>query len=140
MKPRCGTALARLERACKVHVFVSFDIQHDEDLYELLLAQSRTPSSGFAVLAGSKRSSTANPEGASVRQRIRDADQVIVICGEHTEVSTRVSAELQLDAADPAGSNRADASQSRRGRGVLDRALPGAEALSELCVSNIGPD
>ena len=37
----------------KVHVFVSFDIQHDEDLYEVLLAQSRTPSSGFAVLGGS---------------------------------------------------------------------------------------
>lgn len=80
----------------KVQVFVSFDIQHDEDLYELLLAQSRTPSSGFAVSGGSKLSTTANLESENVRCRIREADQVIFICGEHTEASMRVSAELLI--------------------------------------------
>jgi hypothetical protein len=80
----------------KVQVFVSFDIEHDEDLYELLLAQSRTPSSDFSVLGGSKRSDTTSLESESVRRQIRDADQVIFICGEHTEASTRVSAELEL--------------------------------------------
>ena len=80
----------------KVHVFVSFDFQHDEDLYELLLAQSKAPSSGFSVLGGSKRATTTNLESESLRGRIREADQVIVICGEHTETSTRVSAELEL--------------------------------------------
>lgn len=29
-----------------IHVFVSFDVEHDEELYELLLVHSRTPSSG----------------------------------------------------------------------------------------------
>lgn len=80
----------------RVHVFVSFDIEHDEDLYELLLAQSRTPSSGFAVSGGSRRSTTACLATESVRRRIREADQVIIICGEHTEASTSVSAELQM--------------------------------------------
>jgi hypothetical protein len=80
----------------KVHVFVSFDIQHDEDLYELLLAQSRTPSSGFAVLGGCKRATPTNLGSERLRGRIREADQVIVICGEHTKTSTRVSAELEL--------------------------------------------
>ena len=79
-----------------VHVFVSFDIEHDEDLYELLLAQSRSPSSGFAVSGGSRRSTTASLATEGVRRRIREADQVIVICGEHTEASTSVSAELQM--------------------------------------------
>ena len=78
----------------KVHVFVSFDLEHDEDLYELLLAQSTTPGSGFAVLGGSKRSTTAYLATESVRRQIREADQVIVICGEHTEASACVGAEL----------------------------------------------
>lgn len=79
-----------------VHVFVSFDIEHDEDLYELLLAQSRTPSSGFAVLGGSKRSTPAYLATESARRRIREADQVIVICGEHTEASAPVRDELLI--------------------------------------------
>jgi hypothetical protein len=80
----------------KIHVFVSFDIEHDGELYELLLAQSRTPSSGFTVLGGSERSAGTDVGSERVRRRIREADQVIVICGEHTEGSTRVSAELLI--------------------------------------------
>jgi hypothetical protein len=78
----------------KIHVFVSFDIEHDGELYELLLAQSTTPSSGFAVLGGSERGTATDVGSERVRRRIREADQVIVICGEHTKVSTPVSAEL----------------------------------------------
>ncbi len=80
----------------KIHVFVSFDIEHDGQLYELLLAQSRIPSSGFAVLGGSERSTGTDVGSERVRRRIREADQVIVICGEHTGASTRVSAELLI--------------------------------------------
>ncbi len=79
----------------KIHVFVSFDIEHDGELYELLLAQSRAPSSGFAVLGRSDRSTSTDLSRERVRRRIRKADQVIVICGEHTKASTRVSAELR---------------------------------------------
>jgi hypothetical protein len=78
------------------HVFVSFDIEHDGELYELLLAQSRTPSSGFAVSGGSERLTATDVGSERVRSRIREADQVIVLCGEHTEASTRVSAELRM--------------------------------------------
>jgi hypothetical protein len=80
----------------EIHVFVSFDIEHDRELYELLLAQSRNPSSGFAVLGASERSADTDAWSETVRRRIRQADQVIVICGEHTEASTRVSAELRI--------------------------------------------
>ena len=79
-----------------IQVFVSFDIEHDEDLYELLVAQSKASSLGFSVSGGSKRSSTADPATGSVRRRIREADQVIVICGEHTETSKPVNAELAI--------------------------------------------
>jgi hypothetical protein len=77
-------------------VFVSFDVENDGELYELLLAQSRSPGSGFAVSGGSERSSDTEIGRERVRRRIREVDQVIVICGKHTEDSTRVSAELLI--------------------------------------------
>ena len=80
----------------KIHVFVSFDIEHDGELYELLLAESQTPSSGFAVLGRSERSTATDVCSERVRRRICEADLVIVICGEHTEASTSVSAELRV--------------------------------------------
>jgi len=95
-------SLGDVERAAgtpsmsKIHVFVSFDSEHDGELYELLLAQSATPSSGFAVLGGSEREVATDVWNERVRSRIREADQVIVICGEHTEASMRVSAELRI--------------------------------------------
>jgi hypothetical protein len=54
----------------KPHVFVSFDIEHDEELYERLLAQSRTPVSGFEVSGGSERS-TATDGGSEIAQEER---------------------------------------------------------------------
>jgi hypothetical protein len=80
----------------KVHVFVSFDIEHDGELYERLLAQSRIPSSGFAVLGGSERSTATDVWSERLRRRIRGADAMIVICGEHTESSTRVHTEIRI--------------------------------------------
>ena len=80
----------------KIHVFVSFDTEHDGELYDLLLEQSTTSSSGFAVMGGSERSTATDSGTERVRRRIRDADQVIIICGEHTEASIRMSAELRI--------------------------------------------
>jgi hypothetical protein len=80
----------------RIQVFVSFDVEHDGQLYELLLEQSRMPGSGFAVSGGSERSTAADLGRERMRRRIREADQVIVICGEHTGDSPRVSAELLI--------------------------------------------
>ena len=80
----------------KTHVFVSFDVEHDGELYERLLAQSRSPSSLFTVLGSSERSAGTDVGNERVRRRIREADQVIIICGKHTEESPGVSAELLI--------------------------------------------
>ncbi len=80
----------------KIHVFVSFDIEHDGELYELLLAQSRTSGSFFAVSGGSERFTATEVWSERVRRRIREADQVIVICGEHTDTSMGVFAEFRI--------------------------------------------
>ena len=79
-----------------VDVFVSFDVDHDEELYEQLLAESTAQASSFAVSGGSERLMNTEVSREAARSRIRDADQVIVICGEHTGVSTRMSTELRL--------------------------------------------
>jgi hypothetical protein len=79
-----------------VHVFVSFDLENDAELYEQLLEQSENSGSGFAVSGKSERPTAANASSEKERRRIREADQVIIICGEHTESSVRVSVELGI--------------------------------------------
>jgi len=79
-----------------VYVFVSFDTEHDADLYEQLLEQSRNSGSGYSVSGKSERPNAANASGEKERRRIREADQVIIICGEHTESSVPVSVEVGI--------------------------------------------
>ncbi len=91
-----------LERAAgaptidQVHVFVIFDVEHDRDLYELLHAQSNSSGCAFGVIGGSEGTSESEPWRENVRRQIREADQVIVICGEHTEASPHMHAELLI--------------------------------------------
>jgi hypothetical protein len=78
----------------KTQVFVSFDLENDGELYERLREDSRTSNSSFTVSSGSRRSPVLDACSESARRRIREADQMIVICGEHTKTSMRVGAEL----------------------------------------------
>jgi hypothetical protein len=80
-----------------IHVFVSFDIEHDEELYALIREQSRAPGSGFAVSGGSGCSTKEEDAWSErVRREIQEADEVIIICGEHTDCSERVGSELRI--------------------------------------------
>ena len=80
----------------KIQVFVSFDTEHDGKLYERLLSHSKSPTSSFGVLGRSERVITPDVWSEKTRRKIADADQVIIICGEHTESATHVSAELRI--------------------------------------------
>ncbi len=75
-------------------VYVSFDIDHDRELYERLLAQAR--GSGFCVSGESEFVSSHDLWTERARRRIREADEVIVICGEHSEASQGMSAEIRI--------------------------------------------
>jgi hypothetical protein len=79
-----------------VRIFMSYDLENDEDLHDLLLEQSMKPSSGFEISARSDAGATTDSWDEKVRRRICEADEVIVICGEHTEASARMSAELRI--------------------------------------------
>jgi hypothetical protein len=80
----------------KVRVFMSFDLENDEDLHDLLLEQCSRQASGFEISAESEAGLLTARWDERVRRRICEADEVIVICGEHTAASPGVSAELRI--------------------------------------------
>jgi len=84
------------EAMTRIRIFISFDGEHDADLHQQLYAQSTRPGSVFEFLAHSQGGVMSEAWTASSRSRIRAADQVVVICGEHTNASPRVAAELRI--------------------------------------------
>jgi len=80
----------------QVRVFMSFDLGHDHDLKERLVEESLKSCSGFEILGWSESAEMTNAWNDRVRRRIADADEVIVICGEHTQDSMQVGAEIGI--------------------------------------------
>jgi len=80
----------------KAKVFTSFDFDHDEDLRNLLVGQSKNPDSPFEMADWSVKEPMTGDWKEKVRTRIRRVNQVIVMCGEHTDTATGVSAELSI--------------------------------------------
>jgi hypothetical protein len=80
----------------KVRVFISFDFDHDEYLRDLLVEQSSNPDSPFEMVDRSVREPMTGDWKEKVRERIKKTDQMIVICGEHTNAATGVGAELKI--------------------------------------------
>jgi hypothetical protein len=78
-----------------VRVHLCFDLDHDRDLHDRLLAQAKSRD-GFAITSRSESGEMTEAWAARVRGRISVADEVVVICGEHTDESRRVSAELEI--------------------------------------------
>jgi hypothetical protein len=77
-------------------LFVSFDVDHDKDLVARIVEQSRRGGSGFTVSARSERGEISDRWCQSARTRIRDADEFVSICGEHTGDSLRMNTELGI--------------------------------------------
>lgn len=77
-------------------VFTSFDFDHDEDLRNLLVGQSKNPDTPFEMADWSVKEPMTGNWKDKVRTRIRKCDLVIVICGEDTDTARGVSAELSI--------------------------------------------
>jgi len=80
----------------KKRVFTSFDFDHDDDLRNLLVGQSKNPDSPFELADWSLREPFVGDWKEKVRTRIKKRALVIVICGEHTDKATGVNAELRI--------------------------------------------
>jgi hypothetical protein len=79
----------------RIRVFVSYDRDTDRDLFDLLSEKASKQSCRFAITARSSSHLATESDGA-LRRAIREADQVIVICGEHTENSVTMATELRV--------------------------------------------
>ena len=77
-------------------VFTSFDFDHDEDLRNLLVGQSKNPDSPFELADWSVKEHMTGDWKEKVRRRIRSVDQVVVICGEHAHTAAGVGIELKI--------------------------------------------
>lgn len=80
----------------KSRVFTSFDYDHDEDLRALLVGQSKNSDTPFEMVDWSVKEHMTGDWKAKVRTRIRATDQMVVICGEHTDTASGVSVEVKI--------------------------------------------
>jgi len=80
----------------RIRIFVSFDNDNDADLHDRLEAQSTEPGSAFEFATPWRGGMMTDAWLSGCRSRIREADEVVVICGEHTNASSRVATELRI--------------------------------------------
>lgn len=79
----------------KVPVFISFDYDHDNDCKNMLVGQAKNEDSPFEIEDWSIKEASSDWK-EKARTRIRRVDQVIVLCGEHTDTATGVNAEIKI--------------------------------------------
>ncbi|KND47802.1 MAG: hypothetical protein AB197_00970 [Parcubacteria bacterium C7867-002] len=80
----------------KTKVFVSFDFDHDQDLKTLFCGQADHSDTPFEISDISLKQALLGDWKAKIRPRIRNAEQVVVICGEYTHTATGVTAEIEI--------------------------------------------
>jgi len=81
----------------KKKVFISFDFDQDKALKDLLIGQSHNPECPFDVIDSSlKEAAPENGWEEKAGQRIRKADQVIVLLGPTTHRAPGVLKEVGL--------------------------------------------
>lgn len=80
----------------KKRVFISFDYDHDENLKNLLVGQSRNPDSPFSIFDMSIKEPIKTKWKENARKRIKSCDVVVVICGCYTDSADGVRIELEV--------------------------------------------
>jgi hypothetical protein len=78
-----------------VRIYMSYDLAHDGDLHDRLVTQARGPAP-FVIASRSESGEMTEAWSERVRGCIAESDEVVVICGEHTDDSLQVSAELAI--------------------------------------------
>jgi hypothetical protein len=79
----------------KVPVFISFDYDNDSTLKEFVVGQAKLDDSPFEITDHSITVESTDWRDKA-RAKIKKADQVIVICGKHTDTATGVNAEIKI--------------------------------------------
>jgi hypothetical protein len=80
----------------KKRVFISFDIDHDEDAKTMLAGQAKLQDSPFDFKDNSVREHLTGDWKEKVRRRMDNVDIVIVLCGTSTHKAAGVATELEI--------------------------------------------
>lgn len=80
----------------KKRAFISFDFDHDEGVKAMLAGQAKHPDSPFDFTDASVKEHLTGDWKEKVRRRIKNADVVIVLCGEWTHTARGVAEELTI--------------------------------------------
>jgi len=80
----------------KPRIFISFDFDHDEDLRNLLVGQSKNDDSPFEIADWSLKEPLDGDWKEKIKTRIRSCLQMIVICGEHTDNTPGINHEVKV--------------------------------------------
>lgn len=80
----------------KSRVFISFDYDHDEDIKTMLAGQAKLPDSPFDFCDASVKEHLTGDWKEKVKNRMKNCDQVIFLCGMSTHTAAGVSAELEI--------------------------------------------
>lgn len=80
----------------KQRIFISFDYDNDEDIKIMLAGQAKLPDSPFDFTDASVKEHLTGDWRAKVKRRLGNCDQMIVLCGQHTDAAKGVSDELEI--------------------------------------------
>ncbi|MBE6515035.1 MAG: hypothetical protein E7Z69_08465 [Thermoplasmata archaeon] len=80
----------------KSKTFISFDYDHDLDIKETLVGQSKLADSPFDIVDMSIKEAIDSNWKQYARKRIRQCDVVIILCGRNTDSARGVTAELTI--------------------------------------------
>lgn len=80
----------------KQRIFISFDYDHDEDIKIMLAGQAKLADSPFDFIDASVKEHLTGDWKEKVKRRLKNCDQVIVLCGTLTHTASGVSAELEI--------------------------------------------
>ena len=80
----------------KKRTFISFDYDHDHDIKECLVGQARNADSPFEITDMSIKEPISFNWKENARRRIKMCDVVVILCGEHTDTASGVTAELTI--------------------------------------------
>ena len=80
----------------KQRIFISFDYDYDSDIKVMLAGQAKLEDSPFDFTDASVKEHLTGDWKEKVKQRLKNCDQVIVLCGTNTNNATGVAAEVSL--------------------------------------------
>lgn len=80
----------------KKKVYISFDYDHDLELKGALVGQSKLADSPFEIVDHSIKEEISENWKKEARERLRQVDFMIVICGQNTHAAAGVGAEITI--------------------------------------------